>query len=243
MGKYIKLFETHSAYSAYINGQNPILPNVSYCEDNNEVHYNPYIETKLVVKFNVTDTSSATQIGSYLSYGVTEIEIDGTILPSVVDTYTFNTTGEHIVKYTLENPTKISGTNFNRCANITNIIIPSSVTTIEYEAFRDCTGLTNLTIPNTVTAIGNLTFGECSGLTSVTIGNGITSIGNSAFKYCSSLASVTIKATTPPTLGSQTFDSNASGRKIYVPSASVDTYKAASGWSTYASDIEAIPST
>jgi hypothetical protein len=28
---------------------------------------------------------------------------------------------------------------------------------------------------------------------------------------------------------------------IYVPSASVDTYKAASGWSTYASRIQAIP--
>lgn len=41
--KYIKLFETHSAYNAYITGQDAILPNVSYCEDNNEVHYNPFV--------------------------------------------------------------------------------------------------------------------------------------------------------------------------------------------------------
>lgn len=40
--KYLKLFETHSAYNTYINSQDKILPNVSYCEDSNEVHYNPY---------------------------------------------------------------------------------------------------------------------------------------------------------------------------------------------------------
>jgi hypothetical protein len=34
------------------------------------------------------------------------------------------------------------------------------------------------------------------------------------------------------------FSHNASGRKIYVPTASVNAYKAASGWSDYASDIE-----
>lgn len=33
------------------------------------------------------------------------------------------------------------------------------------------------------------------------------------------------------------FYSNAGGRKIYVPTASVSAYKAASGWSSYASAI------
>ncbi len=40
MGKYIKLFNTHSEYETYINGNDKILPNVSYCEDNDDVHYN-----------------------------------------------------------------------------------------------------------------------------------------------------------------------------------------------------------
>jgi hypothetical protein len=70
----------------------------------------------------------------------------------------------------------------------------------------------------------------------------VTRIGRYAFYDCTTLASVTVEPTTPPTLGSSIFGNNASGRKIYVPSASVDTYKAASGWSDYASDIEAIPS-
>ena len=34
------------------------------------------------------------------------------------------------------------------------------------------------------------------------------------------------------------FSSNASGSKIYVPTASVDAYKAAKYWKAYASSIE-----
>jgi hypothetical protein len=69
----------------------------------------------------------------------------------------------------------------------------------------------------------------------------VTTIGNSAFFYCTSLASVIINATTPPTLGSSAFNGNASDRKIYVPSASVGTYKNATNWITYKDDIVAIP--
>ena len=34
------------------------------------------------------------------------------------------------------------------------------------------------------------------------------------------------------------FNSNASGRKIYVPMESVEAYKSASGWKNYADAIE-----
>lgn len=37
--KYLKKFENHSQYEAYLE-EGMILPNVSYCEDNNDVHYN-----------------------------------------------------------------------------------------------------------------------------------------------------------------------------------------------------------
>lgn len=40
MGKYIKVFDEHTDYQTYINGQNKILPNVSVCIDQNDVHYN-----------------------------------------------------------------------------------------------------------------------------------------------------------------------------------------------------------
>ena len=51
-----------------------------------------------------------------------------------------------------------------------------------------------------------------------------------------------IYATTPPALAnSNAFTAN-NINKIYVPAASVNAYKTASNWSTFASYIEAIPS-
>ena len=52
--------------------------------------------------------------------------------------------------------------------------------------------VTDLMIPNTVTSIGDGAFYGCSVLTSVAIPNSVSSIGNCAFAYCSDLLSVTI---------------------------------------------------
>lgn len=130
---------------------------------------------------------------------------------------------------------------FQNCFKLTSITIPNSVTNIGFSSFNGCSGLTgNLDIPNSVTTIGEFAFADCRKLTSVTIGNGVTKIGTDAFYYCTGLTSVTVNATTPPTLGEAAFQST-NNCPIYVPANSVDAYKAASGWSTYASRIQAIP--
>lgn len=111
-------------------------------------------------------------------------------------------------------------------------------TTIKSHTFEN--GVGTIEFNADVTSMGNNAFGGCFGLTSIILPESVTSIGDYAFDDCSELISVIIKATTPPTLGSTPFNNNASGRKIYVPSASVAAYQAASGWSTYASDIRQI---
>jgi hypothetical protein len=65
----------------------------------------------------------------------------------------------------------------------------------------------------------------------------VTEIGKFAFFGCTSLKEVYCKATTPPIGGGSMFDSNASNRKIYVPTTSVNAYKSAAYWSNYASAI------
>ena len=42
--KYLKYFEEASAYEAYKNGSDYVLPNVSYVEDTKEVRYEPYVQ-------------------------------------------------------------------------------------------------------------------------------------------------------------------------------------------------------
>ncbi|MBO7306917.1 MAG: leucine-rich repeat protein [Alistipes sp.] len=133
--------------------------------------------------------------------------------------------------------TSIGSVAFGHCNSLTSITIPDSVTSIGSVAFGHCTSLTSVTIPDSVTSIGYSAFYGCTSLTSVTIPDSVTSIGNWAFYDCVSLKKVYCKPTTPPTGGSEMFESNASYRKIYVPRNSVSAYMSASKWSSYASAI------
>ena len=138
--------------------------------------------------------------------------------------------------------TSIGQLAFQSCSSLTSITIPNNVTSISNSAFSACINLASITIPNNVTSIGRSAFNGCSSLTSITIPNNVTSIGDEAFRYNGNLESVTVKATTPPTLGFGVFYNVSSNLVIYVPAESVDAYKAATNWSTYADKIQAIPS-
>ena len=88
--------------------------------------------------------------------------------------------------------TSISSLAFQSCSGLTSVTIPNSVTSIGQSAFSGCSGLTSVTIPNSVTNIGKQTFFYCRSLTSVNIPNSVTSIGERAFSGCTSLTSITI---------------------------------------------------
>ena len=136
--------------------------------------------------------------------------------------------------------TTIGNYAFKYCSSLTSVTIPDSVTSIENAAFSHCSSLTSVTILDSVTTIGDYAFHYCSSLTSVTIPDSVTSIRAGAFSDCLSLTSVYCKPTTPPTVGyNNIFNYNASGRKIYVPRNSVETYKTAVYWSEYADSIVA----
>jgi hypothetical protein len=135
--------------------------------------------------------------------------------------------------------TTLEGYAFRENTNITSIDIPSGVKSIGMYCLMKCSGITSVDIPDSVTYIAEGAFQYNPSLTSVTIGNGITTILWSAFRGCSGLTSITVNAVTPPTLGGDAL-SMTNDCPIYVPCDSVDAYKAASGWSDYASRIQAI---
>lgn len=95
--------------------------------------------------------------------------------------------------------------------------------------------VTQLVIPEALTSIGQYTFSSCVSITSVTIPNSVTSIGEYAFEG-SNLTTITMLGTTPPTLEGEWgpgFSSSNPGFTIFVPKASLNTYKTANNWSYY----------
>lgn len=127
---------------------------------------------------------------------------------------------------------------FKGCTNLSSVSIPTGVTSIGDYAF-DSSGLTSISIPNSVTSIGGSAFNKCTGLTSIVIPRNVTSLGLGAVGRCTNLESITVLPTVPPTAYGMMFYQSTC--PIYVPSASVGSYKAASEWSTYADRIQAIP--
>ena len=132
---------------------------------------------------------------------------------------------------------------------LTNLVVPDDITSIGvyyeedgvwYSPFPNCESLESINL-NKVTSIGGFSFNACTSLTSVEMPE-VTYIGGGAFGNCESLTSVIIDNTIPPTLDIDVFENTSPDLKIYVPASAVDTYKAASGWSDYASVIVAIGS-
>ena len=119
-----------------------------------------------------------------------------------------------------------------------SVTIPDSVTTIGDGAFDDCESLRSIIISDSVTTIGDSAFQDCESLTSITIPDSVTEIGDRAFYSCGKLREVYCNPLTPPSIGSEVFDYNASGRKIYVPFWSFGLYTSALNWSDYSSDIK-----
>lgn len=101
-------------------------------------------------------------------------------------------------------------------------------------------GISEYEIPEGVMVIAHDAFYQSLTLRSVTIPQSVVVIDEYAFYYCESLKSVYCKAGVPPVLGEAAFDNydGVIGCTIYVPSASVEAYKSAEGWSGYATYIE-----
>lgn len=143
--------------------------------------------------------------------------------------------------------TEIGSQAFDHCESLSSVTLPNSVVTIENYAFAHCNSLTDIIIPEGVTTLGIDTFDYCDNLTGITIPSTVTSIGDESFyvdvpTVANQHRAVIINAITPPTLGINVFDAHgmAATYPIYVPAESLDAYKAATNWSSYASRIQAI---
>lgn len=96
-----------------------------------------------------------------------------------------------------------------------------------------------------ITYLPNYAFCFFKNLKTIYLPATLKTVGQQAFQNWYMIDTVYCYAEIPPTCGTNAIqnwhNSSSNTLRIYVPSASVSAYKSASGWSTYASNIQALP--
>ena len=132
---------------------------------------------------------------------------------------------------------------FSNCYDLKEVTF-GKVGVISRGAFHSCQALTQVDLRGSeVKELGEVAFASCTALTKVFLPASVEKIDDLVFGYCSALQSITIDALNPPTLGDDIFFGLNADQipNIYVPAISVNDYKTAAKWSTYAAKIHPKP--
>lgn len=171
---------------------------------------------------SVTVGNGITKIGDYLFYrceNMTSASLPSTLTEIGYRSFAqgnneFSVWG--LTTLTIPPSVTVIGGNAFRQTAIKELIVPSSVSTIEDYAFSRCTQLKTVRIESRV--IGSYMFANCSALNSLTISANCKTIGENVFGYCSSLRTITYEgsleqwtAITKPTNWIQTGDHQHNG--------------------------------
>ena len=182
---------------------------------------------------------------AYITLGTSDYSGD-LIIP---ETVTYNG-----ITYTV---TKIGISAFRKCSELTSIKLPKTISSINFYAFEECSSLKSFEIPEKIVSVSNYAFQYCEALTSIVIPDSVSTICKRAFYCCSQLRTVIIGKSvseigesafyacpienitslpaTPPYTHSYGCFYNYSA-KLYVPLASVETYRTTSVWN-YFTDV------
>ena len=129
---------------------------------------------------------------------------------------------------------------FSYCRSLSEIVIPSSVTSIGKGAFYGCDSLSKIVIPSSVTSIGDRAFSWCPSLSEIVIPSSVTGIGDSAFYGCDSLSKIVIPSSVT-SIGDSAFYDCRSLSEIVIPSSVTSIGDRAFSWCRSLSEI-VIPS-
>ncbi len=75
---------------------------------------------------------------------------------------------------------------------VTELVVPSDITTVPQYAFSGCTGITKVTIPEGVRTIGAYAFYKCTDIQEVTVPKTVATINKYAFEYCTAIEKIYI---------------------------------------------------
>lgn len=183
--------------------------------------------------------SNATSLRAYSLRGASKIEtVDLPKVKSVGDNALY---GVGLKELYLPACTKVGGTCICYCNSLVKVNLPVCTSFGTY-AFRDNKLLADVSLPACTTLSQNILY-NCDSLKKISLPK-VTAINASAFNGSASFETLILGASSVATLANTNAFSGtkiASGTGyIYVPASLVDSYKAASNWSTYAAQIRAI---
>lgn len=136
--------------------------------------------------------------------------------------------------------TSIGGFCFAGWSGATNLTFNSVFENIPEYAFSSWYSMKNIVLPEGIKTIAQYAFNDWNKCEYLTLPSTILSIGSYSFAFFSKAIEITCLAVTPPTIRDTSFYSLRSACIFKVPAGSVDAYKAAPNWSTYAARIQAI---
>ena len=116
---------------------------------------------------------------------------------------------------------------FQGCTGLTEIVIPSTVTSfVDGYQFEGCTNLRKVVLPESMPFINDHMFANCESLDSLIIPASVTNIADQAFANCTGMTYLYCKAVTPPTWETKNCFENVvpANVLIRVPDASLSDY-------------------
>lgn len=127
---------------------------------------------------------------------------------------------------------RIDESAFEDCRSLSKISFAdnSDLSTIDNWAFYNCHELASLALPEGVTTIGKAAFYGCAYLQELSLPASVQQLGDNAFALCSRLKAINVAALTPPSIAEKTFFEVNPQTPVYVPKASIDSYKANPYW-------------
>ena len=161
--------------------------------------------------------------------------LESLVLPSHLETVPYMAVAECVKLKSISIPAtvvEIEDRAFENCRMLSSVAFAENgaLTRIGNWAFYNNHELTNLVIPEGVTEVGHAAFYGCTYLAEMTLPSTVQEIADNGFALCGKLKKMHVKATTPPTIYSKTFEGVDRAMPVYVPDESVDAYKEALYW-------------
>lgn len=171
--KNLKEFDNYQEYKAYEKSKYYEIPNVSFCNEEEDIYYTPELGPQLIITYDVKDDNQLTQL---CYYGTSSDQQPTSFFSKIETEY-----GEEIpISILQEQQGKYQlPLGINIIKYIPKVL---SNGTLNY-AFKDCTSIIRVQFSSNILRLGESLFSGCNNLKFININN-ILYVGSNAFKNC-----------------------------------------------------------